>query len=184
MASIPRHRAGADLIQLSVSQVGPLDELQEDASLPPCFVSASWKHLPSSVCTGDGINELRRLKPGCFAGLWAASRSHTDFCRMSSEMSPICRFRDKSRSKCILSPNRAFPGTFCGNAYPMRHRGVALLLRYGTASRRHLLQFIEQGVNPTGIAVRQFVTLDGFNSAASSRGGPDTAICKPSWPAR
>ena len=45
--------------------------------------------LPKSVCTGDGINDLRRLKPGCFAGLWAAARSHTDFCRMSSEMSPI-----------------------------------------------------------------------------------------------
>ena len=89
MASIPWHRAGVDPIQLSVSQVGPLDELQEDASLPPCFVSASWRHLPSSVCTGDGINELCRLKPGCFAGLWAAARSHTDFCRMSSEMSPI-----------------------------------------------------------------------------------------------
>ena len=89
MASIPWHRAGADPIQLSVSQVGPLDELQEDKSLPPRFVSASWRHLPSSVCTGDGINELRRLKPGCFAGLWAAARSHTDFCRMSSEMSPI-----------------------------------------------------------------------------------------------
>ena len=43
-------------------------------------------------------------------------------------------------------------------------------LRYGTASRRRLLQFIEQGVNPTGIAVRQFVTLDGFNSVTSSGG--------------
>ena len=29
----------------------------------------------------------------------------------------------------------------------------------------HLLQFIEQGVNPTGIAVRQFVTLDGYYMA-------------------
>ena len=47
---------------------------------------------------------------------------------------------------------------------------ASLFLRYGTTSRRRLLQFIEQGVNPTGIAVRQFVTLDGFNSVTSSGG--------------
>ena len=39
MASIPWHRAGADPIQLSVSQVGPLDELQEDKS-PPHYASS------------------------------------------------------------------------------------------------------------------------------------------------
>ena len=52
------------------------------------------------------------------------------------------------------------------------------------ASSHGFVQFIEQGVGQTGIAVGDFLTLDVVISVTPSVGGPATDICGPGRPAR
>lgn len=52
------------------------------------------------------------------------------------------------------------------------------------ASSHGFVQFIEQGVDQTGIAVGEFLTLDVVISMTSSGDRPATDICRPGRPAR